>query len=87
MGMNVDLTKSKPLAFEDASRYVAVGVELSAWGWAHLRAGYRFDTENADRSAASLGLGIAPFKVLHFDLAVAGNSDKIGVSTQPALTF
>lgn len=87
VGMDIDLTKNKPLAFEDASRYVAVGGELSAWGWAHLRAGYRFDTQNNDRSVASLGLGIAPFKVLHFDLAVAGNSDEIGVSTQLALTF
>lgn len=87
VGMDVDLTKNKPLAFEDASRYVAVGGELSAWGWAHLRAGYRFDTQNNDRSVASLGLGIAPFKVLHFDLAVAGNSNEIGVSTQLALTF
>lgn len=87
VGMDVDLSKNKPLAFEEASRYVAVGGELSAWGWAQLRAGYRFDTENNDRSVASLGLGLSPFKVLHLDIAVAGNSDEVGLSTQLALTF
>ena len=87
LGLDVDLTKNKPLTFENASRYVAIGGELSAWGWAQLRAGYRFDTENSDRSVASVGIGLSPFKVLHLDLAVAGNSNEIGVSTQLALTF
>lgn len=87
VGADIDLTKNKPLAYEEGSRYIAVGAELSAWGWAHLRAGYRHDTVNSDRSVASIGLGISPFKVLHLDFAVAANSDEVGASTQLALTF
>lgn len=87
LAADADLTKNKPLAFEDGSRYVAVGAELSALGWAQLRAGYRFDTVDSDRNVVSVGFGLSPFKVVHFDLAVAGNSNEIGASAQLALTF
>jgi hypothetical protein len=87
LGVDADLTKNKPVAFEQGSRYIAIGGELSAFGWAHIRAGYRFDTVDSNRSVASIGLGVSPFKVVHFDLAVAGNSDEVGASAQLALTF
>lgn len=87
LGLDVDLTKNKPLAFEQGSRYIAIGGEISAFGWAHLRAGYRLDTVDSNRSVASIGLGVSPFRVVHFDLAVAGNSDEVGASAQLALTF
>lgn len=87
LGVDADLTKNKPVAFEQGSRYIAIGGELSAFGLAHIRAGYRLDTVDSDRSVASVGLGISPFRVMHIDLAVAGNSDEVGASAQLALTF
>lgn len=87
VGVDADLTKNKPMAFEEGSQYVAVGAELSAFGWAQLRAGYRHDTVNSDRSVVSAGIGLSPFKVLHLDIGVAANEDEVGASAQLALTF
>lgn len=87
VGADLDLTKNKPMAFEEGSQYVAVGAELSAFGWAQLRAGYRHDTVNSDRSVVSAGIGLSPFKVLHLDIGVAANEDEVGASAQLALTF
>src|SRR5699024_8669395 len=70
LGADVDLTTNTPVAYEDESRYAAVGVELDAWGWAQLRAGYRANSENSDRNVASVGVGLSPFRVLHLDIVV-----------------
>ena len=87
VGADLDLTKNKPVAFEEGSQYVAVGAELSAFGWAQLRAGYRHDMVNSDRSVISAGIGLSPFKVLHLDLGLAANADEVGGALQMALTF
>lgn len=87
VGADLDLTKNKPLAFEEGSQYFAVGAELSAFGWAQLRAGYRHDMVNSDRSVISAGIGLSPFKVLHLDLGLAANADEVGGALQMALTF
>lgn len=87
LGTDIDLTTNAPVAFEDESRFVAVGGELDAWGWAQLRAGYRANSENSDRNVASLGLGLSPFRVVHVDLAVAGNDQEAGAAVNLSLTF
>jgi len=94
VGLDVDLTKNDPAGMENQSQYVALGGELSALGWAQLRAGYRADMINSERNVASLGLGISPripyFKP-HFDLAVAGNTDattkELGASLRFGMNF
>jgi len=86
-GVDVDLTRNKPVAFEDASQYVALGGEISAWGWAQFRAGYRMDVANTDRNVASAGLGVSPFRVFHLDLGVSGNRNELGAAASMALAF
>jgi hypothetical protein len=87
VALDVDLTKNSPTGFSDSTQYVAIGGELSAWGWAQIRAGYRMDMVNSDRSVYSLGLGLSPFRVVHLDLAVAGNDNEIGASFQFGVDF
>jgi hypothetical protein len=79
------LTKNKPVAFEQGSRYIALGGELDALGWAALRAGYRFDMVDSSRSIPSIGVGFSPFGVLHIDVAVARTDRELGAHL--ALTF
>lgn len=90
VALDVDLTQNDPAGLENKSQYVALGGELSAWGWAQFRAGYRADLVNTSRSVASLGLGISPripyFKI-HTDLAVAGNANEIGASLRFGFNF
>ena len=87
VALDVDLTTNDPAGFEDSSKYVALGAELNAWGWAQLRLGYRADVKNSNRSVASVGVGISPFGVVHIDLAASGNADEVGGSARLAFTF
>ena len=87
VALDVDLTKNSPTGFADSTQYIAIGGELSAWGWAQIRAGYRIDMVNGDRNVYSLGLGLSPFRVVHIDLAVAGNDNEVGASFQFGVDF
>jgi F plasmid transfer operon, TraF, protein len=87
VALDVDLTRNDPAGFESNTQYIALGGELNAWDWAQLRAGYRVDMVNSARSVASVGLGLAPFGVVHVDLAVAGNANEIGASFQLGVHF
>lgn len=54
---------------------------------AQIRAGYRADIVNSKRNVASPGLGLALFKVVHVDIAVAGNKNEAGASFQLGMRF
>ena len=86
VAFDVDLTRNDPAGFESATRYIALGGELNAFGWAQLRAGYRVDMENNSRSVASVGVGLSPFGV-HADVALAGNANELGASFQFGFHF
>lgn len=87
LGVDADLTKNQPVAFEQATRFIGVGGSLNAWGWAQLRAGYRFDTVNSSRDVVTAGIGISPFNALHFDIGAEANHHDVGSAAQVALTF
>jgi hypothetical protein len=84
--LDVDLTENDPAGLEEKSRYVALGVELNALDWAQLRLGYRANTVNSERNTGSMGVGLSPLG-LHFDLAVAGNANELGVAAQLGFRF
>ncbi|MGM0595305.1 MAG: conjugal transfer protein TraF, partial [Pseudomonadota bacterium] len=86
VALDVDLTENEPVGFEEGSRFVALGGELNLADWAQLRAGYRVNTVDSDRSIASVGLGLSPFGV-HFDVAVAGNDNEMGAAAQFGFRF
>ncbi|MEQ1674683.1 MAG: conjugal transfer protein TraF, partial [Candidatus Nitrotoga sp.] len=87
VALDVDLTRNDPAGLEDKSQYIALGGELDAFGWAQIRAGYRADLVNSARNVASLGLGLALFKVVHVDIAAAGNKNEMGASFQFGVRF
>jgi len=100
VAFDVDVTKNNPVGLENASQYAGIGGELSAWGWAQFRAGYRSDLVNAGQELISLGFGLSPripyFKP-HIDLAVTGSKDvlangwnnatQVGASLKLGLNF
>lgn len=85
--LDVDITRNDPAGLESKSQYIALGGELDAFGWAQIRAGYRADIVNSARNVASLGLGVALFKVVHVDIAAAGNKNEVGASFQFGVHF
>jgi hypothetical protein len=78
VALDVDLAKNNPAGLESKSQYAGIGGELSAWGWAQLRAGFRSDLLNKGQDLISFGFGLSPripyFKP-HFDLAVTASKD------------
>jgi len=78
VALDLDLAKNNPAGLENKSQYAGIGGELSAWGWAQIRAGYRSDLLNKGQDLISLGFGLSPripyFKP-HLDLAVTASRD------------
>lgn len=89
--LDVDLIENKPVAFEAPTQYAALGVELDAWGWAQLRAGYRTNMAEGGVDVASVGLGLSPGDVFNIDItAMANPSDYLkeaGVILEMGLNF
>jgi hypothetical protein len=78
VAFDLDLAKNNPAGLESKSQYAGLGGELSAWGWAQIRAGYRSDLVNKGQDLISFGFGLSPripyFKP-HLDLAVTASRD------------
>ena len=78
VALDLDLAKNNPAGLESKSQYAGIGGELSAWGWAQLRAGFRSDLLSKGQDLVSLGFGLSPripyFKP-HLDLAVTASRD------------
>lgn len=87
VALDYDVTRNDPAGFESSSQYTALGVELNAFDWIQLRAGYRMDMVNSARNVTSVGLGLSPFGIPHIDIAVAGNASEVGASFQFGVHF
>ncbi len=93
IAMDMDLTRNDPIGFEKKTQHIALGGELNAFGWAQLRSGYRVDMVNSARNIYTFGIGLAPFGLIHADLALAANSlelnkiTEFGVSAQLGVHF
>ncbi|KGY11670.1 conjugal transfer protein TraF [Vibrio tubiashii] len=87
--IDLDLTKQKRFVeLADDTQFLRLGVEGNAFGWAQLRAGYQFDTEDTLDDVITAGIGISPGDLVSFDLAAsyAGNN-QYGVSANLSFTF
>lgn len=83
---DLDLTKNNALGFEEEYQQLGIGAEFDALGFLQLRAGYKSDFEDSDRSTVSAGLGLS-FLSAHVDFAVAGNGDEIGAALELGFAF
>jgi len=64
--VDLDITENKATAFEDPTRYLALGGEIDLFRWIQLRAGYRTNLSGDDENIYTGGIGLSPFMV-HFD--------------------
>ncbi len=89
MGVDVDLTEqTRFVHLEDNTQFVRVGMELNAWHWAQLRAGYEYDMQGTMENAITAGLGISPFGTLNLDLAGSyASNNQVGASANLSFTF
>ncbi|PQK77148.1 conjugal transfer protein TraF [Pantoea ananatis] len=88
LATDIDLTPASGFASDEKAQYAGIGAELNAWNWAQLRAGYRADMRNSDRSMFTAGVGISPFNVVHLDLTgMAGTDRSYGAAAQLSFSF
>lgn len=88
---DLDLVENKPVAYESATQYAALGIEFDAWKWLQLRAGYRTNLKSSDMKTVSAGIGISPFDVLAIDIAALANASdyekEVGAVFEMGLNF
>ena len=71
---DLDLIENDPVAFEDPSQFMALGMELDVFGFLQGRAGYRTNLASTGQEVISLGFGLSPFSLFHMDLGVYTNT-------------
>jgi hypothetical protein len=72
VAFDIDLMENAPLAFEEPTKYAAIGVELDLNNTLQLRLGYRKNLSVSDSAVASVGLGFSSFGI-HLDIAAMAN--------------
>jgi hypothetical protein len=88
VALDLDLTKNDPIGLEKATQYAAIGAEFDLLGWLQLRVGYRSDRTGNYKGLPSAGVGIALFKSLHIDVAVAARGkEEVMAAAQLGLRF
>ncbi len=88
-GADVDLTEqTRYVELEDNTQFARIGVELNAWHWAQLRAGFEHDMQGTMKDSLTAGLGISPFGTLNLDFAGSyGSDNQVGASASLSFTF
>jgi len=70
------------------AQFARLGVELDAWHWAQLRAGYSHSMTDYSKDMLTAGLGFTPFGLFGVDIAAQfGEDDHYGVATQFVFMF
>ncbi|WP_263064759.1 conjugal transfer protein TraF [Dickeya dadantii] len=89
LATDVDLTPASGFAGEKKNQYAAVGAELNAWNCAQLRAGYRANLKDSDKSLITAGIGLSPFNLVHLDLTgmIGTSSNTYGAAAKLSFTF
>ncbi|WP_446924777.1 conjugal transfer protein TraF [Klebsiella pneumoniae] len=86
--LDVDLTEASRFDTDKKRQFASAGVELNAWSWMQVRAGYRQNIISNDGSAFTAGLGFSPFDVVHLDITgIAGTDRTYGAVAQMQFTF
>ena len=82
IGLDVDVTENKAIAFESKTQYAAIGVEFNAWDWVQLRVGYRDNLAVSEESRYTAGVGLHLFGAVGVDVAVQADDtsdpDEVG---------
>ncbi|PMN72759.1 conjugal transfer protein TraF [Enterovibrio norvegicus] len=74
---------------EHETQFARVGVELNAWDWAQLRAGYSASMTDYASDTITAGIGFKPFGAFGFDLGAyyGEEENQVGVSAQFVITL
>ncbi|VAW56065.1 hypothetical protein MNBD_GAMMA07-1304 [hydrothermal vent metagenome] len=85
---DMDLTERKPIAFENPSKSMSVGVEFDAFSVVQLRLGYQTNLASGSTDPDLLSVGLGLWLGFNVDVAVvAGDDSSIGAFFQTGFHF
>lgn len=85
---DLDLIARTGFATTGKNQFARIGGELDVFGHFQVRGGYRYDMKDNRENIATLGFGISPFDLIHFDIAASyGENDTYGGVLQLYGTF
>ena len=88
LAADIDLTAPQHSNLVKESQYARLGLELNAFDWVQIRAGYRHDFSGPQEDSYSLGLGFSPFGVVRLDLMAQTSGDNdVGAGLQLSFTL
>lgn len=88
LAADMDLTEVKPLSFEDPSKMLALGLELNAFDFMQLRAGYQTNMASGATDPDLFSAGIGLWLGFHLDIAaVVGSDSSVGAMAQLGFRF
>jgi len=88
LSAELDLTDRNGFEQLTAPKYASVGAQLNLGEHAQLRLGARTDLNDVEGDVVTAGLGLSPWDVFSFDIAVfAGQNDNAGAAMQLGVKF
>ena len=88
LAVDMDLTETSPIQFEDPTKMLAAGLELNAFNFMQLRFGYQNNIASGANSDPLYSAGIGLWLLgVDLQLAAVGNADSVGAFIQTGVRF
>jgi len=84
---DMDLIESDPISAEDANQMLALGVELNAFDYVQLRAGYQKNMASGASADDLISAGIGLWLGFNLDIAAVVSEDSVGAFVQTGFRF
>jgi len=84
---DMDLIETDPILVEDANRMLALGVELNAFDFVQLRAGYQKNMASGASSDDLISAGVGLWLGFNLDIAAVVSEDSVGAFVQTGFHF
>jgi len=84
---DMDLIESDPIQTEDANKMLALGVELNAFDFVQLRAGYQTNMASGAKADDLISAGVGLWLGFNLDIAAVISEDSVGAFVQTGFRF
>jgi len=84
---DMDLIESDPVLVEDANKMLALGVELNAFDFVQLRAGYQTNLASGASADDLISAGVGLWLGFNLDIAAVVSEDSVGAFVQTGFRF
>ncbi|MCW8909189.1 MAG: conjugal transfer protein TraF, partial [Gammaproteobacteria bacterium] len=87
IAVDMDLDETDPILVEDPSKMLGVGIEVNAWDFMQLRAGYQTNMASGATADDLISAGIGLWLGFNLDIAAVVSEDSVGAFVQTGFRF